>query len=511
MPADEYTYKQKTKNEVRHKSIKHAIETLTTFRSEACCVRRSYVRDLYDYFVQLDETHEKEEAKKIDISYIREWEHIHTNNIGTKRPDELVVCYLSGPEPENDFHEFISMGVKPQNIWAFESERNTYLKALSTVDGTSFMQPKLIKTNIERFFEMAPRTFDIVYIDACASIISEQHALRAIATLFKCHRLNSPGVLISNFSYLDDSTSSEKNQYIDIISRYNFIKSNRNASLIEDCGNIRYINGFDEEKKIVEDSLIDSYGEFITSMIYNTASIAVPTVRFCNSNYLQSLTNTLPLPVERLEFKDVNVIKDNTLHKFFFMNLFLEQNRANFDGVNKAKKLLGEMTAQQGGYDLISSMKKLHEVRFANNDICSEIVDTVEFFNKSNSMYQFLDKPNGILFFDSVINQLSSPMHYVSDKALRFTYVAKKKRMFTDVLLFDDCRYIYDWLPAIHQIPKAFSNLSWQYTYRFALDGLIKQRLYYNNEFFFSGSVVSKTTLGFEAKKMKDRIHISQE
>ena len=509
MSAEEYSYKQRTKNEVRHYSIKHAIETLTTFRSEACCVRRSYVRDLYDYFIHLDETHEQEEANKIDSSYISEWEHIHSNNIGIKRPDELVVCYLSGPEPENDFREFISMGVKPQNIWAFESERNTYLRALSTVDGTSFMQPKLIKTSIEHFFEMSPRTFDIVYIDACASLISDQHALRAISTLFKYHRLNSPGVLISNFSYLDDSLVSDKNQYTDIISRYNFLKCNRNACLIEESGKIRYTDGFEEEKRRVEDSLVDSYGDFITSMIYNTASIAIPTARFCNSNYLQSLTTTFPLPIRKLEFQDVNTIKDNTLYKFFLMNLFLEQKESNFDGINKAKKLLGEMNTQQSGYELISSMKKLHEVRFENNNICNDIVDTVDFFNKSDLMYQFLDKPNSVLFFDSVINQLSSPMHYVSDKALRFTYVAKKKRMFTDVLLFDDSRYIYDWLPAIHQIPKAFSNPSWQYTYRFALDGLIKQRLCYNNEFFFRGSVVSKTTPGFEAKKMNERVIIN--
>ena len=77
------------------------------------------------------------------------------------------------------------------------------------------MQPKLIKTSIERFFESSPKTFDIVYIDACASLISDKHALRCIASMFKYHRLNSPGVLISNFAYLDESINLEKQQYID--------------------------------------------------------------------------------------------------------------------------------------------------------------------------------------------------------------------------------------------------------------------------------------------------------
>ena len=110
---------------------------------------------------------------------------------------------------------------------------------------------------------------------------------------------------------------------------------------------------------------------------------------------------------------------------------------------------------------------------------------------------------------DRLINQLSYPMHYAADKASRLTYKAKEKRMFTDLLLFDECRYIYDWIPAIHQIPKAFSNRSWQYTFRFGLDGLIKQRINYNNEFFFRGSVVSKTNSEFKAQTWADRIYIN--
>ncbi len=482
---------------------------MTTSRSEACCVHRSYVRNLYDYFLQLAETHEQNEAKKIDPSYIQEWEHMHSNNIGVKRPDELTVCYLSGPEPENDFQEFVSMGIKPHNIWAFESERNIYLQALTSVDSTDFMQPKLIKTSIERFFETSPKSFDIVYIDACASLISDQHALRCIATLFKYHRLNSPGILITNFAYFNESEYMEKCQYIDVISRYNFIKNNRNAYLVDDNGNIRFSNGFDNEREQTETHIEDYYGDFISAMVCNTASISIPIVRFCNSNYLNSLSNSKPIYNDiPLNFQDVNTIKDNTLYKFLAMNYFLQQHNASFDGISKIDKLADEISTQYT-YNLLSSARKLYDIKNLNKDICSDLNKSISFFDEGTSMYQFLDKPNRILFFDAVINQLSYPMHYASDKATRLTYVAKKKRMFTDLMLFDECRYIYDWLPAIHQIPNAFSNPSWQYTFRFALDGLVKQRLNYNNEFFFQGSVVSKTAPGFEAKKIPERIKIN--
>lgn len=504
-----YTYRQEAKCYVRHTVIRKAVEMLTIGRSNSCCVRSSYVRDLFDYFTHLSETHEQEEALKIDPEYIREWEHMHSNFIGYKRPDELSVCYLSGPEPDNDFKEFVAMGVLPHNIWAFESEKNVYLQALASVDGSTYMQPKIIKTSIERFFESSPKTFDIVYIDACASLISDQHALRCVSSLFQNHRLNSPGILITNFAYLDGNNIPDKNQYVDLISRYNFLHNNRNAYLITDHGNIQFEDQFDIVKEQVEEDLEVAYGDFITAMVCNAASITVPSLRFCNSNYLQALSTTNPIPNKKYTFQDINTIKDNTVYKYFALNSFLEQESASFAGIERINKLASELTGKQQPYGLLPSLRKIHDIRISSDTAPAILSNVIKYFDSSTELYQFLDKPNRILFFDSVINQLSYPMHYAADKASRLTYVAKEKRMFTDLLLFDECRYIYDWIPAIHQIPKAFSNPSWQYTFRFGLDGLIKQRINYNNEFFFQGSVVSKTNSDFKAQTWADRIYIN--
>lgn len=506
---DTFTYKQETKNHVRHTVIRKAVEMLTVNRAEASCVRNSYVRDLYDYFVSLPESHEQIEASKIDRAYIREWEHMHSTLIGYKRPDELSVCYLSGPEPENDFNELVDMGVLPQNIWAFESEKSTYLHALDSVDGSSFMQPKIVKMSIERFFQNSPKKFDIVYIDACASLISDRNALRCVSSLFQNHRLNSPGVLITNFAFLDSSNAFEVAQYVDLISRYNIFRHDRSAALINESGTIRLKYDGDDFFEKVETNLEDAYGEFVTAMVCNAASISIPTLRFCNSNYLQTISSENYGLNPQFGFRDINTVKDNTLYKFFATNSFLKQQNSSFPGINRVIKLAAELSGTKQHFDLLSSLKIIHEIRTKSNTLQPELKEAVDFFDKSKDLYQFLDRPNRVLFFDSVINQLSYPMHYVSEKATRLTYVAKEKRMFTDLLLFDECRYIYDWLPAIHQIPKSFSNPSWQYTFRFGLDGLIKQRINYNNEFFFQGSVVSKTTPGFEAKFFPERIKVN--
>lgn len=504
-----YTYKQESKKQVRHTTIRKAVELLTAKRSDACCVRNSYVRDLYDYFLEQAETKEKSEAEKIEMSYIREWERMHMISIGIKRPDELSVCYLSGPEPQNDFNEFVALGVLPQNIWAFECESNIYQQALIEVDGSKYMQPKIVKTKIEHFFKNTPKTFDIVYIDACATLVSSRHALRCVSSLFQYHRLNSPGIVITNFAYLDETNETDKKQYIDMIARYKFALCKNTPVLLDRNGSFSFVAEFKDTLQSVTNDLEKAYGDFITNMICNSASISVPALRFCNSQFLNVISSTTPIVNRSYNIPTINTINNNTLYKYFATNCLAEQQKVQFHGIRRGQLLSSELSSETWRYDLLSCLNTLYEAKSIDTHISPSLRAAADFFDDSGSLFQFLDKPNRILLIDSIVNQLSYPMHYVTDKALRFTYVAKQTRMYTDLLLFDECRYIYDWLPAIDQIKTAFSNPSWQYTFRFALDGLIKQRLNYNNEFFFQGSVVSKNTEGFEAKTFPKRIKVS--
>lgn len=112
------------------------------------------------------------------------------------------------------------------------------------------------------------KKFDIVYIDACASLISDQHALRCVASLFQYHRLNSPGVLITNFAYLDNSNPNEAAQYTDLISRYNILRHNRTANLINESGRIHFKHDSANTNVEVSQNLEGAYGEFITAMVY---------------------------------------------------------------------------------------------------------------------------------------------------------------------------------------------------------------------------------------------------
>lgn len=501
-------YKQETKNYVRHSVIRNAVESLTEKRGQSCCVRRSYVRDVYDYFSSMDESREKTEVSKIDVNYIKEWERMHDTYIGAKRPEDLSVCYLSGPEPENDFNEFISMGVLPQNIWAFEFDKNTYLQALNSFEGDDFMQPKIIKTSIEYFFENTPKKFDIVYIDACATFVSRRNALKCISALFKYHRLNSPGVLISNFAYLDDKNEQELKEYVDMIALYNYVANNSRNKLLDTEADLCLSKKFFCEQNEVQNNLVFHYGEFITRMLCNIASISIPVKRFVNSNYLKYLISEPNKKLDNCTLQEINNIKDNNLYKYFMFKNYIQSKGIAFNGKEKIDKLIQQMEVKNEEFSIIRSIEIINNIKCQKIKAVDGLNKVFEFFEENN-MYQFLDKPNKIFFFDTVINQLSYPMHYVCDKTKRYTYVAKEKRMFTDLIIFDECRYIYDWVPAIDQITRSFSNLSWQYVFRFAIDGLIKQRINYNNEFFYGGSVVPLKTEGFTDKTIAERERVN--
>ena len=492
------SYRQPQKNKVRHSVIRRAIELLTVLRSEACCVRNSYVRDVYEYFLSKEESHECEEASKIKLDYIREWEKLHLNAIGSKKSEELSVCYLSGPEPNNDFCEFISMGVLPENIWAIENKKDIYNIAVNSLNLEDFKQPKIIRTSIEQFFENTPKKFDIVYVDACASLISDQHALRSVATLFQFHRLNSPGILITNFAGIDKSNKTEVNQYLDIISRYIMSQNNQPCFVMNEG---KKSNVYNKWYSCINSSLDERYGDFVTQMICDAASISIPTLRFVNSQYLKTLTDEQPLKFDINKMKEsyITNIKYNTLTRFFIENSFISQMfPQQYDGISKVDKLSDELSGKNSyHFKLFDSFAFLYSLKLGKLKLTESLNSALKFYSESNGMYQFLDKPNENLFFDTVINQLSYPMHYVANQSKRYTYIAKKQRMFTDLILFDECRYIYDWIPAVNQLKQSFSNLSWQYTFRFGLDGLIKQRINYNNEFFFQGSVISKKIPGF--------------
>ncbi|MDV7195778.1 hypothetical protein R4391_36685 [Mycolicibacterium fortuitum] len=497
------TYTQASKINARHKMFFYAIELLTSKRYRSCCVERSYVRRVLDYFLSLEDSKEQSEAKKIDIDYVKIWEQLHDSCVGSKRSEDLTVCYLSGPEPQNDFKELISHGIHPQNIWAFEINQSTYDVAIKNYVNV-FPQPKIVKQSIEQFFIHTPKKFDIVYIDACGAIASEKQCLRIIATLCKFHRLNSPGIVVTNFACPDLSNEAILDEYSELIAQYLFYKNYPNdisTSIITSSN-----HQLSDLKTRIKAEFRTFYSEIITNSIIDIAALTVPIQRFINSSYFKNIVeySTLPTKISsNITLDGLNSIKNNSLYKFFYSVHM--QNKENILNKRVNTFIKGFSGLEDLPINLFDCLTIHSRIKYDNHYLKKDVLEIIKLFEKEKEIYQFLDKPNSHLLLDVVINQFAYPLHYNSRAIKRFSYKAKETEMFMDVIVLDECRYIYEWLPTLHQLKDALTNLSWQYVFRFALDGLIKQRMKYNNEYFFQGSVIPKEISGFENQEIAKR------
>lgn len=491
-------YNQPIKCKARHDAIANAIKIVTLDRTKSSVVGREYVRDLYDYIYNKDEiSKDKLEINCIEKQYITAWEKLHDSCEGTRRVEDLKVCYLCGPEPNNDFKEFIEYGILPNNIWAFENDSKHYSEAICKFKDGEYPQPRIIRQNVESYFRYSDQKFDIIYLDFCCSFVSEKHGLRCIKTLFEKGRLNSNGVLITNYSVPD--LSKDQRELAELISIYMYFK-NEKPKEFKIVGERIELEELNKMINRVNENLAYYYGEFISLVIRDVASIIVPVQKLANNDYFSKLFSKC----NNLEtYSDLfRASSHNPIAQFAFTTQYIFSNNYK----NKAlKRFLNELGGMEALCNSFGLMIKMQNAEIKDDPVLKE---NIEYF-ESGSIYQFLDKVHKNMFWDIIINQLTYPMHYNNRANYRYEYIAKKNTMLMDVTCFDECRYIYEWLPAIHQIKSAFQNKSWQYVFRFALDGLVKSRIQHNKELFYQGSVINEEQEEFSRVTMIERIKIS--
>lgn len=495
------SYRQPEKDIVRRSILQYAVEALTKNRSQACCVEREYVRNVYDALNFEPSAELKRELQRINTEYFGHWEHLHDSCLGTKTPSDLVVCYLSGPEPQNDFDVLISLGILPQNIWAFESEKSIYNEALRKCGSGAYPQPRLIKQSIESFFRDTPRKFDIVYLDACGAVPSSQHALRCVASMSKYHRLVSPGVLITNFA----CPTTVEQDHINCVTEYLFNKAHPNIVM----DNWDYVSNclqYTELRDQVAQDFYAYYGDFITACLCDICAITMPAQRFVNSKNFRAICKE-DIVLQKPSNEDINRMKNCSLGRAAAIHDRWGKTKNN----GYSNMLWGDFGGDNPYSDnAATSLRKLFHLKQRPELLKDEIKSVYDKAEDPRVFYQFLDRAFGGMYLDFIINQLAYPLHAKTSGIRRYRYQAKETEMFTDVIPLDECRYIYDWLPGMHQVRHAYDDCSWQDVFRFALDGLVKQRLNYNNEFFFRGSVIDKYENGFEQKLLAERVVIER-
>ena len=108
-----------------------------------------------------------------------------------------------------------------------------------------------------------------------------------------------------------------------------------------------------------------------------------------------------------------------------------------------------------------------------------------------------------------LFRQQAVPYHVNIGETKRWQYTAKETPMYMDLLILDECRYLYDWMPTIDMINNSLDDIERQLSFRFALDGVSQHRYLYNSEFFFGTTCVGLNHEGFHEKELSKRTVIT--
>lgn len=540
MPANKNhappTYKQPIKQAARTNALAYAVDLLTKRREQCAILPANYISKVVSKMKDhKDDWNYQFASSSISRKDVDSWKSFRTSAIGSRSPGDLTVAYLSGPEPTNDLETLINLGVRPENIWAFEVDGEVFTSALKDIERSNLRGVKLMEVSIEDYFLSTPRRFDIIYFDACGPLPSkEKKTTQAIVNIFRHSALAPLGILITNFSVPDVSKGHVIENYSRLVASYLYPKRSLDTfdrpehTITADARAHGYslpcymaVYEDDEWYKkdedfllLVKEKFLSYYGSFLTRHIADIASIVAPTMRLLSSPLKNQIVSDVDqaaargrrfaaLDTDDYEVSDMSPMDGSAYSDFpsHYSLLYtmavcrqLEGTDA-FDAISDStKKFCADWKGQLAG-----KPNNAKDVPTADKAICcfyalrhdkkmwAAPLQRLASFDYWKEMRFLCDVPTEELAFYPAFSQVAYPAHNNVKETRRFSYVAEGKTttMMLDVLPFDECRYVYDWLSTAPLIGNDWKDESRQLVFRFALDGIAKNCYSYQDDFLY--------------------------
>ncbi|HAL6565270.1 TPA: class I SAM-dependent methyltransferase [Escherichia coli] len=582
------SYDQPTKNDARRLALSHAVELITSRRENAVIVPADHTHRIRDHLLQDEFYGDRAVALACQPRDLESWRSFRLQTVGTRTSSEITVAYLAGPEPSNDMSVLLELGIRPENIWAFEIDEKTADAGLEELRELRARGIKFIPVGIEDFFIGTPRRFDIIYFDACGAFPSKNsNTLRALATMFRHSALAPLGVLVSNFACPDTSQPDVLDRYSFLIGAYLYPKSfmeSKTGGSIEGPPAYGYIFNYtpsaddDDDDEPLNDFIDEVkanfehyYGQFITRSLMDLATIVAPMSRLMSGNLWKvAFDDDLNSSIERgkrlVVFKpdvaedveaevDIGQEKnasgdasDDSWNQTELESLASEDWETDGDAICNPNffSLIWTLAAcgrypkatefpaiHRGAESLIRTWRAGLLGKVEENELKAEgkkledlialfyawrhdpslwtpAMQRIEDFLYSENMPMLCDVPTTEIGFYPVFAQLAYPAHPNVRECKRFRYVAEGKvtSMFTDVIAFDECRYVHDWISALHLTPEDWEDLSAQLTFRFALDGIAREKRWMGDDFLYGCHAVGESG-EFPMSDLQPRLDLS--
>jgi hypothetical protein len=499
MNPSERRYSQPEKNIVRERIISASVTALTTERASSPVVPTEAFLKTLDYASRCLAEHSGTFVADDLKPHVSDWLALHASRVGTRKPSELRVLFLAGPDPTNDLMEFRKCGVAYENIWAIESDKDMFGLAVKALERQG-IRVKLHRGNLHSFFSLVPQQFDIVYFDATAPLFGGEHnTIHVIRELVLKQRLTPLSVLVTNFA--------EAN------------KDGKSAEVWEKrLGTWAYANGTIDTwtetfQEFVDDQITpqipQAYGEFITKFL----------IRFCSQ--LVPWWRVVALPGAKREFFSDQAklgqaaqsaagtveLFGHPLYPLFRTVLFASEFLDEGDIMSRLlfKEPL-ESAKLADAVKFVSLIRTFYEQHFDGVfcstqhilDACSpelaSVLNSFQWFDQRHRI--FCDTPLPNLITDLLLGLYGFPYHANVQKLQRFAYKAKETVMFTDIMVLDQARYMYDLLPTLPLFDMNFS-LSQQLVLRACMDSLHRHCHYGCKDLFWGCALAGMGEDGF--------------
>lgn len=531
------TYNQQIKTVAREKLIKHAINSLTTDRGNSYLVSKDHFLKITDYFNDLFHKMVGSQHFELHNQYNwlffgkrNSWFEFYDSICKPKKAGELKVLYLSGPEPYNDIEVLCNNGIRLENIWAIESDKKTYEQAVSSLLDAE-IQIKIHRGSLAEFFELTNHEFDIIYFDACSPLISSQQSpLDILKQLFVNKRLTGLSALITNFAEPGNNYN-----WGEILAAWFATKEFSGVPPEDDAINMssgEKSTHFSKYSKYVSENLYSYYDTFITHFIPTLASEIIPMWQIASlgsvqNNHLlneQALQKVLKSIKEyRVKIETLNDLIANVPHYLLAIDVYPLLNWAriihsNFSNDHPLHRFTSsnrrKMTIEDALY-IGSLLKRFEEAdsgfkTFIYNicgDKLKEMLRRLDFFDRYLNIT--CDVPMKNLFVELLFGLYGHPYIAHAGKNLALKYKAKDTWMYSNVFIFDQCRYLYDNLPTLDLWESFFANLPNQTIIRGCIDGIRRNHHQLNSELFKWG-FIEGICEEFGCESLSDRLNLNK-
>ena len=511
------TYKQPVKERSRELIWNHAVETLTSRRNDNRILNTNYMEHLWLYCQQWLE-------EKLDTATFVKWKEFADICYGQKRPEELKVAFFCGNEPENDVKHLLKLGIRIENIYAFEYDKKMFKEAVESLHNT-YPLLKIYRGKIEDYADLQNTKFDIVYLDFTGPLMKEY---RTVARLLDMNALTDMSVLIVNTCYPDPSDDN-----INYLANFFYNDTFFEMSVVEGVEKEReegdawfyrvegcdvYGMSYNDIRKKVIDNFEFAYSAFQSAFLLDYANRHKPSFEVFKQNMLSdrllqsnSFSNINAfvkkyhdvllqecaedgqrLPSCQYQNDGFIEVKDkgtrlSRLEAIKIAEVFLQTPcRHSYTDYSEIQEWIKNHPDTSHGMP----EEKIRDVDFKDilTDEVRQLIDNLDqwFYGKN----RFCDLPMKHLWLELLLFQYGHPYHTNVGNHKRYSYRAKERRMCLDIMTLDKCRALYDWMPMLEYFIHDMMNHDRQMITRMCMDAIEKQLLHIVDEVYLGAALV---------------------